>query len=372
MTCAFRGLESDTTMTTALFEKLETGDFEQLVYGFDRLSGLKTIIAIHNTALGPAFGGTRMFPYPSEEAALEDVLKLAEAMTYKNAAGGIDFGGGKAVIIGDPRTGKTEDLLRAFGRVIQGLGGRYITGVDVGTDEDDMVIVHQETKYNVAMPEAYGGGGSTSAATAYGLHLGMMAAAGEVFGSDSLKGRSVAIQGVGHIGGRLVRTLVEEGARVFACDVDRESLAALAAEVRFETVGPEEIYDVPAEIFSPNALGGVLNERTIPRLKCRLIAGAANNQLADEKRDAVALAARGIAYAVDYILSVGGCINNSHQFLGYRRDRAYGQIAKNIPANIKTVFRMSREMGITTAEAARLMAEQRIQSAINRRRWYLE
>ena len=359
-------------MGTPLMETIMRGEFEQVVYAYDKFSGLKSIIAIHNTALGPAFGGTRMMQYQSEDDALKDVLRLGKAMTYKNAAGGINFGGGKAVIIGDPNKDKTEDLLRAFGRVIQGLGGRYITGVDVGTDEDDMVIVHQETEYNVAMPLAYGGGGSTSAATAYGLYLGMKSAAKEVFGDDCLKKKSVAIQGIGHIGGMLARYLVEEGAKVIVTDVNKQGLDAVAGELNVETVDPDEIFDLDVDILSPNALGAILNDNTIPRLKCKLIAGAANNQLEDDVKHALMLRERGIAFTVDYILSVGGCINNTHQFIGYNKERAYGQIANNIPKNVTKIFEMAKERNITTTEAAKLLAKHRIRMATNRKSWYLE
>lgn len=359
-------------MTQPLFEILKKEEFEQVVYGYDKYSGLKAIVAIHNTALGPAFGGTRMMPYASEEQALQDVLRLSKAMTYKNAAGGINFGGGKAVIIGDAKTEKTEDLLRAFGRFIEGLGGRYITGVDVGTDEEDMVIVHQETKYNVALPESYGGGGSTSAATAYGLCHGMKSAAEEVFGESSLKGKTVSIQGVGHIGYVLAKYLIEEGANVVVCDVDKNNLKRAKETLNVDVVDADKIYDVDADIFSPCALGGVLNEETIPRLKCKLIAGSANNQLAEETKHSRMIQERGITYAVDYILSVGGCINNSHQFIGYNRERAYGMVKNNITRNIRTVLKMAKERGITTSEAAKFMAEQRMQMAVNRKSWYLE
>lgn len=359
-------------MAQPMFEVLQNEEYEEIVYGYDKHSGMKAIVAIHNTALGPAFGGTRMMPYKTEEDALKDVLRLSKAMTYKNAAGGINYGGGKAVIIGDPSVDKTEDLLRAFGRFIEGLGGRYITGVDVGTDEDDMVIVHQETNYNVAMPESYGGGGSTSAATAYGLCHGIKAAAEEVFGDSSLKGKKVAIQGVGHIGYVLAKYLIEEGAKVVVCDVDEINLKRAKDDLNVEIVNPNEIYDQEVDIFSPCALGGVLNDSTIPRLKCRLIAGSANNQLADEIKNCRMIQDRGIVYAVDYILSVGGCINNTHQFLGYNRERAYGQIYHNITTNIKNVLKTSKKDKILTVEAAKHLAEHRMEMAVKRRSWYLK
>jgi len=359
-------------MAEVLFKVLQKEEFEQVVYGYDKFSGLRSIIAIHNTALGPAFGGTRMVPYLTEAEALQDVLRLAKSMTYKNAAGGINFGGGKAVIIGDPKKDKTEDLLRAYGRFIDGLGGRYIGGVDVGTDEEDMVIVHQETNYATALPESYGGGGSPSLATAYGLYYGIKAAADELFGSPSLNGKTVSIQGVGHIGFALAKYLNKEGARVIVCDVDQTNLKKAQNELNVEIVSPEQIYNQEVDIFSPCAMGAVLNDHTIPRLKCKLIAGSANNQLADEEKHSMMLAELKIPFAVDYILSVGGCINNSHQFVGYNHDRAYDQVARNITSNIRKVFRLSQEKNITTVQAARYLAEQRIQSAINRQSWFVK
>ncbi len=357
-------------MTRPLFDIMEEDGFEQIVYGYDKHSGMRALISIHNTALGPAFGGTRMMPYASEADALQDVMNLGKAMTWKNAACGIDFGGGKAVILGDANTEKTEDLLRAFGQMVHGLGGRFITGVDIGTDEDDMVIVRKETTYNVAMPESYGGGGSTSAATAFGCFEGIKAAAKEVFDSPDLKGKRVAIQGVGNIGSVLARYLVEAGAEVVVSDVNESALKRLQQQQPVDIVGVEDIYDQDVDIFAPCALGGVLNDDTIPRLKCRLIAGAANNQLLDETLHATMLKKRGIAYAVDFIMSAGGVINNSHQFGGYHRERAYKHVAE-IGTTMTRVFRMAEDHQITTVEAAMMLAEHRIQGAIERKGYYL-
>ena len=358
-------------MSKLVFEIMKEEEFEQIVYGHDRHSGLKALISIHNTALGPAFGGTRMMPYEKEEDALIDVMKLGKAMTWKNAACGIDFGGGKAVILGDAKTEKTEDLLRAFGRLVEGLNGRYITGVDIGTDENDMIIVHKETRYNVALPEAYGGGGSTSAATAFGCFEGMKAAAKRVFGSADLKGKKVAIQGIGNIGSVLSHYLVDAGAAVIISDVNQDAVNKLRRELPVESVSVDAIYDQDVDIFSPCALGGILNDDTIPRLKCKLVAGSANNQLADEEKHARMLKDANIVYAVDFIMSAGGVINNSHQFIGYNRDRAYGQIAK-IGDSITNVFDIAEKHGITTQEAAMILARQRIHGAIQRKSYYLE
>lgn len=354
-----------------MFAAMEQGEFEQIVYGYDKYSGLKAIIAVHNTALGPGFGGTRMMAYESDGDALNDVLKLAKAMTYKNAAAGINFGGGKAVIIGDSRKEKNEDTLRAFGRLIESLKGRYITGVDIGTVEEDMVVISKETKYCVALPESYGGVGSTSGATAYGLFHGMKEAAEVVFGGASLKNRSVALQGLGNIGYGLAQYLVEEGAKVIASDIIKECASKAAKELQIDIVPPEQIYDLEVDIFSPCALGDVLNDQTIPRLRCRLIAGAANNQLKDEKKHGKMLDDKGIAYGVDYILNSGGVIANSHQFIGYNRERAYGEVRGNIAKNIRKVFETAHKEQISVADAARSLAEHRIKMAVNRKSWYL-
>ncbi len=357
-------------MSKSLFDVMHQEEFEQIVYGYDRHSGLKTLICLHNTALGPGFGGVRMMPYETEEDALDDVMKLAKAMTYKNAACGIDFGGGKAVIIGDPETEKTENLLRAFGRMLEGLGGRYIAGVDIGTDEDDMVIVHRETDYNVALPESYGGGGSTSAATAFGCFEGMKAAVAEVFDDPGLEGKRVAIQGVGNIGSVLARYLVDAGAEVVISDVRESAIQRVRESLAVEVADVQGIYDEDMDIFAPCALGGILNDDTIPRLKCKLVAGSANNQLADETAHAAMLAERGIVYAVDFIMSAGGVINNAHQFIGYDRERAYGQIAE-IGDTILGVLRTASERKVTTVEAAMMLAEDRIESAVRRKGYYL-
>ncbi len=353
-----------------MFELLEQDEFEQVVFGYDQFSGLKAIIALHDTTLGPGFGGTRMMPYETDQEALEDVLKLSKAMTYKNAAAGINFGGGKAVIIGDARKDKTEELLRAFGRMINSLGGRYITGVDIGTVEDDMVTILKETKCCVALPESYGGVGSTSGATAYGLFHGMKSIVELVYENASLKGRTVAIQGLGNIGFVLAGLLLEEGAVVTATDVNEETVARARRELDLELVSPDQIYDADVDIFSPCALGGVLNDETIPRLKCKIIAGAANNQLKDDQAHSRMIDDRKIVYGVDYILSAGGVIANSHQFIGYIRDRAYKEIRMNISGNIKKVFNIAEKEGMTMVEAAKRLAEHRIQMAANLKKWH--
>ncbi|MFO7952927.1 MAG: Glu/Leu/Phe/Val dehydrogenase dimerization domain-containing protein [Bacillota bacterium] len=353
-----------------MFRTLEQGEYEQVIYGYDKFSGLKAIIALHNTTLGPGFGGTRMMNYESDDDALNDVLKLSRAMTYKNAAAGIDFGGGKAVIIGDPKRDKNEDVLRAFGKLIATLNGRYITGIDIGTVEEDMVVISKETACCVALPESYGGVGSTSAVTAYGLFQGMKAAVGYVFGEQSLKNKSVAVQGLGNVGLALARYLHEEGAKIYASDISEECINRALKELTLEIVPPDQIYALEVDIFSPCALGGVLNDQTIPRLQCKLIAGGANNQLENDEKHWSMLNERGIAYGVDYILNAGGVIANSHQFIGYIKKRAYEEVHSNITNNIRRVFKIAERDQISTVEAANNLAEHRLRMAINRKKWY--
>jgi leucine dehydrogenase len=351
----------------AIFQK----DFEQVVYGHDQYSGLKAIIAIHNTALGPGLGGVRMMTYEHDQDALLDALKLAKAMSYKNAAAGLKFGGAKAVIIGDSEKDKTEHLLRAFGRLIESLGGRYIPGVDIGTVEDDMVIVSQETQYCASLPEEYGGCGSTSEATAYGLYHGIQAAAETVFAKPGLKGKAVAIQGVGHVGSVLAKHLLDAGANVVVSDICHKALERVARDLPVDVVPNAAIYDQDVDIFSPCALGGVLNDETIPRLKCKLIAGAANNQLADEEKHCRMIEERGISYGVDFILNAGGVIANTHQFVGYNRDLAYKDL-KRIGDTIKKVFKIAAEEKVDSLTAAKMLAERRMQMAVQMKSWHLK
>lgn len=357
-------------MSNGSFEIFGKHEFEQVVYGYDKYSGLKAIIAIHNTALGPGIGGVRMMPYEQDHDALQDALKLAKAMTFKNAAAGIKFGGAKAVIIGNPKEDKTEYLLRAFGRLVESLGGRYIPGVDIGTAEKDMVIVSQETRYCASLPEEYGGCGSTSGATAYGLFYGIKAAVEETFADPALKGKAIAIQGVGTVGSALARHLVQAGARVIISDIDGEAVARLTEELPVDSVAPEDIYDQDVDVFSPCALGGVLNDGTIPRLKCKLVAGAANNQLADETRHCKMLAEKGISYGVDFILNAGGVVANTHQFIGYKKERANRDLQK-IADNTKKVFQIARKNKVDTLTAAKMLAEERIKMAVHLKSWYM-
>ncbi len=343
-----------------LFDRMAKYGHEQLVFCSDETVNLKTIIAIHDTTLGPAMGGTRMSPYDSEELAIIDVLRLSVAMTYKNSAAGLKFGGGKAVIIGDPAKDKTPELLRSYGRFIDSLSGRYITAADVGTTVDDLELVRMETKWVRGLPVSCGGGGDTSALTAFGVVCGMRACVKEIYGSDSLSNRVVAIQGLGKCGYHLARLLHEEGAKLFISDVNAELVKMGADEFGATIVTPDEIYGMPCDIFSPCAMGAVLNERTIPLLKCRIVAGAANNQLAEEERDSLTLQELGILYAPDYIVNAGGAINIFLEAGRYDTEVARAKVAE-IYNTMEKVIKLSKSEGIQTVIAAQRFAEERIE-----------
>ncbi|MDT8321539.1 MAG: Glu/Leu/Phe/Val dehydrogenase dimerization domain-containing protein [Xanthomonadales bacterium] len=340
-----------------LFATAHESGHEQVIFCHNRDVGLRAIIAIHDTTLGPALGGTRMWPYNTEEEALRDVLRLSRGMTYKAAVSGLNLGGGKAVIIGDPQKDKSEGLFRAFGRFIDSLNGRYITAEDVGIDVNDMEFIFQETDNVVGVHQVHGGSGDPSPYTAYGAIQGMRAALQKVYGDEDIGKRSFAVQGCGHVGLHLVRQLREEGAKVFATDIHSESLAEVV-ELGAEAVGVDEIYDVEADVFAPCALGAVINEVTIPRLKCRIVAGPANNQLANDAAGNE-LEKRGIVYAPDYAVNAGGLMNVSIEFEGWNHERAL-RMTRTIYYNVGRIFRIAERDGIPTWQAADRMAEERI------------
>jgi leucine dehydrogenase len=340
-----------------LFDTCQEFGHEQVVFCHNRDVGLRAIIAIHNTTLGPALGGTRMWPYESEEEALRDVLRLSRGMTFKAAVAGLNLGGGKAVIIGDPREDKSEALFRAFGRFIDTLNGRYITAEDVGIDVNDMEFIFQETENVVGVHQAHGGSGDPSPYTAYGSIQGIKAALQKVFGNEDLAQRSFAVQGAGHVGLHLIKQLREQGAKVFVCDIMQDSVAA-AVEQGAEAVGNEEIYDLDVDVFAPSALGAVINEDTIPRLKCKIVAGPANNQLANDEAGNE-LENRGILYAPDYAVNAGGLMNVSIEFEGWNHERAL-RMTRTIYYNVSQIFRIAERDGIPTWQAADRMAEERI------------
>src|SRR5690625_4808559 len=350
-----------------IFSSLQETDFEQVIFCNDNASGLKAIIAIHDTTLGPALGGTRMWNYNNEQEALKDVLRLAKGMTYKNAAAGLNLGGGKAVIIGDPRTDKSEALFRAFGRYVDSLMGRYITAEDVGTFEEDMDYIHMETDFVTGTSS--GGVGDPSPVTALGIYYGMKAAAKEAYGSDSLKNKRIAVQGVGQVAFNLCKYLHEEGAELIVTDINEEAVGRAVEQFNARAVGIDEIYDVDCDIYSPCALGGTINDDTIARLKAKVIAGSANNQLEKEEHGLV-LHEKGIVYAPDYVINSGGVINVAEELVGYNRDRALKKV-ESIYTILENVFAISREKNIPTSVAANKMAESRIQAIRNSSRHYL-
>ncbi len=344
---------------------------EQVLYGSDPDSGLRCIIAISSTALGPALGGTRFFPYSSEEDALVDVIRLSAAMTAKAACAGLDVGGGKAVIIGDPRTEKTEALLRAYGRMIESLGGRYVTACDVGTTPEDMAVVRRETRWATGATPLEGGSGDSGILTAYGTYVGMRACAQRVWGSPELGSRHVAVQGVGKVGRRLAELLHRDGAKLSVSDVDDASTLYCAEHYGAEVVPSDKIVAIDADIFSPNALGAVVDDESLPALQCRVVAGAANNQLA-EPRHAAALADVGVLYAPDFVINAGGLIQVADELHpgGYSETRARARV-DGIADRLREVFALADELRITTAEAADRIAAARIASVGRLRRFWL-
>lgn len=353
-----------------LFRYMEQYDYEQLVFCQDKQSGLKAIIAIHDTTLGPALGGTRMWTYESEEAAIEDAPRLARGMTYKNAAAGLNLGGGKTVIIGDPRKDKNEEMFRAFGRYIQGLNGRYITAEDVGTTVEDMDIIHDETDFVTGISPAFGSSGNPSPVTAYGVYKGMKAAAKAAFGTDSLEGKTVAVQGVGNVAYNLCRHLHEEGAKLIVTDINKEAVERAVAEFGARAVDPDDIYSQECDIYAPCALGATINDDTIPRLKAKVIAGAANNQL-KETRHGDQIHDMGIVYAPDYVINAGGVINVADELYGYNSERALKKV-EGIYGNIERVLEISKRDRIPTYLAADRLAEERIERMRQSRSQFLQ
>lgn len=341
-----------------LFENIVGDGYEQVVFCNDDQAGLRAIIAIHSTALGPALGGTRFFPYETEEAALGDVLRLARGMTYKAAAAGLDLGGGKAVIIGDPRRIKSEELLRAYGRFIETLGGRYITAEDVGTFLEDMDVVRRESRWVTGCSRTYGGSGDPSPVTAFGVLQGIKACTLEVFGDADLKGRTIALQGVGKVGHALCGHLVEAGAKVTIADVDVDNLGRAVSDFGVETTALKDVHKMEVDVFAPCALGAVINDDTISELRCKIVAGAANNQLQREEHGEK-LRDLGILYAPDFVINAGGLINVEDELRGYDRERAMQKV-EGIYKALQLIFAMASEKNISTNRAANEYAEERI------------
>ena len=336
------------------------GGHEQVVFCQDPQTGLRAIIAIYSTALGPALGGTRFFPYPTEDAALSDVLNLSRAMAYKNALADLDLGGGKAVIIGDPAKHKSEALLRAYGRFVESLGGRYITACDIGTYSDDMDVVARECRYVTGRTLLNGGGGDSSILTALGVFHGMRAAAEHTWGSDRLEGRLAGVEGVGKVGHRLVGHLVEAGASVVICDVSPGAVQrTLAAHPGVQAVaGRAELLARPLDIYAPCAMGGALTDESVAALSARIVCGGANNQLAHPGLEKV-LADRGILYAPDYLVNAGGVIQVADERGGFNFERARVR-AERIFVSAKKIFALADEEGVPPSVAADRLAERRM------------
>ncbi len=346
--------------SASVYDQIEHMGHEQLVYCYDEATGLKSLIGIHNTTLGPACGGTRMWPYASEAEAVTDVLRLSRGMTLKAAISGLNIGGGKAVIIGNPAT-KNEAMMRRFGRFVDSLGGRYITAEDVNMKTRDMEYISMETKHVTGLPEVMGGGGDPSPVTAYGTYMGMKALAQKVYGNDSLEGRKVTVQGVGQVGMYLVDYLTKENAKVFIADISEEKLKQVANKTGATVVANDDVYTMDMDIYAPCALGATLNDNTIPNLKCAIVAGAANNQLHEEQKHGRMLKEQGIVYAPDFLINAGGLMNVYTEYLGdYNRDKVYKQ-AENIYNTCLEIVNKADAEGITSHEAAMSLALQRIE-----------
>lgn len=352
---------ADIATTFSVFDKMAIMEHEQVVFCQDRASGLRSIIAVHNTVLGPALGGTRFWKYDHDADAITDALRLSRGMTYKAAITGLHLGGGKAVIIGDSRKDKSEALFRRYGKFVQSLGGKYITAEDVGTSQNDMEWIARETKYVTGLPEYLGGGGDPSPFTALGVYMGMKAAAKKQYGKDSLAGKKVMVQGIGNVGAHLVNHLEQEGAEIFVTDIFADRLTAIGKKFKVSVVKPEDIYSLNVDIYAPCALGATINDDTIYQLKCAVIAGGANNQLAIEEKHGQVLIDRGIVYAPDFVINAGGLINVGMELEEYNRERVKSETEK-IYQRTLDIFKYAESKKIPTYKAANEIAEERIKS----------
>ncbi len=339
------------------FVEMQTMGHEQVVFSHEPSCGYFGIIAIHDTTLGPALGGTRVWKYENTDAALRDVLRLSRGMTYKSAVAGLNLGGGKAVIIADPKRADRESLFRAHGRFIESLGGRYITAEDVGTSPTDMEFVKRETKHVAGLLNL---SGDPSPVTGYGVYMGMKASAKAKWGKDSLAGKTISVQGAGKVAYYLMSQLKQEGAKLIVSDIDDQKVARVVDELGATAVAPDAIYDVQADIFAPCALGAIINDDTIGRLKVEIISGGANNQLAEE-RHGVAVEKKGMLYAPDYVINGGGVINVYGELQGWTMERAKRK-AQEIYDTMTRVYTIASRDGIPSYQAADRLAEERIKS----------
>jgi len=353
-----------------IFELMKKEGHEQIIFNFDKETGLRAIIVIHNSSLGQTFGGVRMVNYASMEDALGDAMRLSKAMTYKCAAAEEDKGGGKAVLWGDPQKDKNEALLRAFGRFVEMLKGRFVTGADLNITMKDGSIMGRESRYILAKPREEGSSGSTGPMTAFGIYVGLKACAKFLWGDEDLRGKKIAVQGLGAVGGPLLEYLKEGGLEIIATDVNEKTLQRFQVEYGYKAVKPDAIYEVECDIFCPCAIGGILNDKTIPKLKCKLVAGSANNQLEDEGRHGRMLHERGILYAPDYIINAGGVIQVIDELQGFHPERVRMK-TERIYDRLLQIFEMAKKEGILPLEAANRYAESRIREIQKIKRLYV-
>jgi len=343
----------------ALFERLSSMGHEEIIYYSDPNCGLKAIVAIHNTVLGPALGGTRLWPYQSEEEALEDVLRLSKGMSYKASLSGLNLGGGKAVILADPKE-KSEAMFRSYGKFLNSLGGRYITAEDMNIGVEDIEHIYCETRFVCGVDKSHGGSGNPSPYTALGVFRGIEAACLKTFGNRSVKNKVVALQGIGSVGRNLAKLLHQQGATLIVCDVNVKNIEAAQLEIPFEVVSPNDIYDVPCDIYSPCAMGATLNDSTVERLKCKIVAGAANNQLKESRHGSI-LKSKNILYAPDYLINAGGLMNVSIEFEGWTEEKAQ-RMVNTIYEKTLHIFKIAEEKNFSVNETADFLAEERMRS----------
>jgi leucine dehydrogenase len=347
-----------------LFERMKSEEFEQVVFCQDSRTGLKAIISMHSTALGPAVGGCRMWNYASDEEAINDVLRLSKGMTYKAAISGLNWGGGKAVIMGDAKTGKSQAFLERFGDFVATLNGTYVTAKDVGIGSDDLRTIKTRTSHVLGIDGEKGSSGDPSPATSWGVYHGMRSSVQAAYGANSLKGMRVAVQGLGSVAYYLIEHLVADGAEVIGCDVDQAVIDRAVQKFGIEIVNPDRIYDVKCDVFSPNALGATINAETLPRLQTKVIAGGANNQLATSELGFEVMK-RGMIYAPDYAINAGGLTNIYHESMiegGYSRTRAFDHVAQ-IGGTIAKILERSKAENMPSHLVADRMAEERVNAA---------
>lgn len=343
----------------SIFDLMSSSEHQNLYFCNDPSVGLKAIVAIHDTTLGPAIGGVRMLPYDSEEEAIEDALRLSKAITYKASLAGLNLGGGSAIIIGNNRNDKTEVMMRRLGRFIEGLNGNFIASIDVGTTQKDLEYIHAETQYVAGLPTSMNGGGDTTMFAARGVFYGIKASIKELYGDDTLAGRKIAVQGVGAVGEQLVSMLRNENARVYVSDMTEERKMKVATKYKAEPIQYSTSYELDVDVYAPCALGGTVNPDTVPKMRCKIIAGSANNQLKNEVETIQLLKEHNILFTPDFLINSGALISCFSELEGYGSERTESLI-RNIYSATRQVLQKSREDGIATYDAAKQLAERRI------------